>query len=537
MSAKTLGFYTTLFIIPKKGGGLQPNLCPLNRFISYSKFRMETNQTILQSLQPGDWLASLDLKDAYFHVNIRPTHRPYLRFAYDDKVYQFRVLPFGLSSAPRVFTKILAPVVSLIRQRGVRFHPYLDDCLIVAKDPKSLRSLVQIAVSTLTLAGFTVNWQKSFPDPLSESKVSRHADRHSSLFGLPSWRTGPTSWSNVHLVFQAPEVPSSKAIHETSRSNSCLSSGSPSGAGDDEAYSDCTFCPNGQPRIIPFQIQMYFLSQWSAKDHPISKRILVPVSLIPHLRFWQTKDNLLQGVPLVCSPPSVEVETDACNTGWGGRLGQLKVQGLFQGPHKRFHINCKEMLAVQFSLWALLDQVKGRSVLVKTDNIAVRQYILNQGGTGSPALCALLLKLLHWCQSQGITLSAEYIPGVQNTLSRHPVQENSCPDRVVPESLGNTSTVCPVQGTSDRSVRHCVLNKKTPVFCSWRTDPQAFHTDAMSLCWSQLLAYAFPPIALLHRVLLKAREDQIPYMLLIAPLWPSHPWYPLLLRLLIEDPV
>ena len=157
--------------------------------MAYRKFTMETNRTILQSLKPGDWLASLDLKDAYFHVPIRPSHQHYLRFAYDDKVFQFKVLPFGLSSAPRVFTKMLAPIVALIRQRSIRFHPYLDDCLIVASNPQTLRQSVQKSISILTKAGFTVNWKKSSPEPCQYLKfLGMNIDSlHSKVF-LPEDR-------------------------------------------------------------------------------------------------------------------------------------------------------------------------------------------------------------------------------------------------------------------------------------------------------------------------------------------------------------
>ena len=110
---------------------------------------METVDSIVKALKKGEWLASLDLKDAYMHVSVLPAHGPYMRFAFRNLHYQFKVLPFGLTTAPRVFTTILAPVVSLIHRQGIRFHPYLDDCLIIAKTQDHLTSHVQIALSIL----------------------------------------------------------------------------------------------------------------------------------------------------------------------------------------------------------------------------------------------------------------------------------------------------------------------------------------------------------------------------------------------------
>ena len=65
------------------------------------------------------------------HTGLRQ-HLEYFRFVIAGVVYQFRVLPFGLSTAPREFTKTLAPVLQLLRTQGVRVHAYLDDLIMLA---------------------------------------------------------------------------------------------------------------------------------------------------------------------------------------------------------------------------------------------------------------------------------------------------------------------------------------------------------------------------------------------------------------------
>ena len=65
-----------------------------------------------RALHQGQWLTSLDLKDDYFHIGIDPADRRYLRFCHNGTTWQFTVLPFGLSTSPRVFTKILKPVLA-----------------------------------------------------------------------------------------------------------------------------------------------------------------------------------------------------------------------------------------------------------------------------------------------------------------------------------------------------------------------------------------------------------------------------------------
>lgn len=89
------GFYSTFFPVPKKDGCQRPvlNLNGLNKVVWVKTFKMQTLQSIISHLPRGDWLASLDLKDAYFHVPIRAQHRPFLRFEFLGQVFQFKVLP------------------------------------------------------------------------------------------------------------------------------------------------------------------------------------------------------------------------------------------------------------------------------------------------------------------------------------------------------------------------------------------------------------------------------------------------------------
>ena len=71
----------------------------------------------------GEWFASIDLKDAYFHVPIAPHHRQFLQFAFQGHHFHFRVLPFGLSLPPRVFTRCVTAAFSPLQLRGMKILP------------------------------------------------------------------------------------------------------------------------------------------------------------------------------------------------------------------------------------------------------------------------------------------------------------------------------------------------------------------------------------------------------------------------------
>ncbi len=116
------GFYSRYFLVPKKDGGLRPilDLRRLNHALMRRSFRMITLKQIPSQIRTGDWFCSLDLKDAYFHIQIAPHHRRFLRFAFEGVAYQYAVLPFGLSLAPRTFTKCMDVALSPLRQMGIR---------------------------------------------------------------------------------------------------------------------------------------------------------------------------------------------------------------------------------------------------------------------------------------------------------------------------------------------------------------------------------------------------------------------------------
>ncbi len=98
------GFYSRYFVVPRKDGGLRPilDLWLLNRSVMCLKFRMLTVKQVVSQIRSEDWFVTIDLKYAYFHISILPSHRKFLRFAFRGKAYQYRVLPFGLTLSPEL---------------------------------------------------------------------------------------------------------------------------------------------------------------------------------------------------------------------------------------------------------------------------------------------------------------------------------------------------------------------------------------------------------------------------------------------------
>lgn len=122
-------YISTVFLRPKKDGNYRVilNLKQLNENIEYAHFKMETLCTSLRLIQPGCYMGSVALSDAYYTVNVAYPDRKYLRFIWKGTRYQYTCLPNGLSSAPRLFTKLLKPAYASLRSKGHVSAAYIAD--------------------------------------------------------------------------------------------------------------------------------------------------------------------------------------------------------------------------------------------------------------------------------------------------------------------------------------------------------------------------------------------------------------------------
>ena len=163
----SLGFYNRLFLVPKPNNWWRPilDLSTLNTFLNTESFKMETPETIRTSLQIGEWVTSIDFKDAYFHIPIHSQSRKYMRFYIQGQSYQFKALPFGLSTAPMEFTVVAKEVKLMALQRGIRIHQYLDDWLVRATSHQTCLQRTQTLVALCRELGWLVNKEKSELEP------------------------------------------------------------------------------------------------------------------------------------------------------------------------------------------------------------------------------------------------------------------------------------------------------------------------------------------------------------------------------------
>ena len=161
-------FVSTVFPVGKKDGSARVilNLSFFNDSVEERHFKMETIQDAINLMSEDCWFASVDFKHAYYSVNVAPSHRKYMCFEWDRRLWCFTVLPQGLRSAPRTFTKILKPVFASLREQGYTIIGYIDDSLLIDTHRATLQVAVQKATALFDSLGLTIHPSKSVLQPV-----------------------------------------------------------------------------------------------------------------------------------------------------------------------------------------------------------------------------------------------------------------------------------------------------------------------------------------------------------------------------------
>ena len=503
----SLGFLNRLFLVPKPNNKWRPilDLSKLNLFLKVERFKMETPETIRTSLQQGEWVTSVDFKDAYFHIPIQEQSRKYLRFHVQGRTYQFKALPFGLSTAPMEFTVLAKEVKLMAIRKGIRIHQYLDDWLVRARSLETCLQHTQILIKMCQDLGWLVNLEKSELEP------KQVFDFVGYQFDLRSGRVRPTPdrWQNlqdkVQTLLSLPACP----VRQFMSLIGLLT------ATEKQVHL-------GRLHMRP--IQWHLKNNWRVPES-LEKVIPLPRSLHPHLQWWLEEDNVLQGQPLHPVKHALQIFTDASKEGWGAHLNEFTARGSWSVPESKLHIKYLELKAVFLALKEFQDLCVDKIVLVATDNTTVVAYINKEGGMRSGPLCALLWRILTWCSQRQVTLKARHIPGHLNVIADKLSRLGQIIQTewsLLPEVF---QQICNQWHQPQIDLFATRFNHKLPQFVSPVPDSLAVAVDALTLSWDELDAYAFPPTAILGKVVEKLLDSPCKRLILIAPGWPNMPWF------------
>ena len=514
----SLGYYSRVFVVPKKDGGWRPiiNLKKLNKtFISPPPhFRMDTDKDVAFLLRPGDWAATIDLKDAYFHVSVHHRHRRFLRFGWKGKLYQYLVLPFGLGWAPFIFTMLTKPIVAFLRSRQIRVIFYLDDILVIGRSEEECRDYLNFTLHLLQFLGFLINQKKSNLVPSQNFRfLGLLWDTQSEKICLPEEKLAAIHRLSSPLLSKPPTCHALQVLlgHMTS---------------------SIPAVPLVRLHARPLQRDLAAVYK-TEKDS--KKRVLLSDFSKESLR-WILSLDIHQCMapmwPLQIESCDLEVSTDASNLGWGIHFDGRLHQGRWDADAPA-HINAKELFTLHIFLRDFLpSSILPRSLLWRTDNTTAMAYVKKEGGTISQSLLQIATQLLLLAEEKQIRILPVYVPSEENLLADAASRFQSLPDWHLNPSVFNM--ICRRWGSPVIDLFATDLSSQLPRFFAWGQSQRAEAFDALLQPWAFTLAYAFPPPALLPRTLNKIAVSQGEF-LLVVPFWPTQKWFPVLLEMNILE--
>ena len=282
----------------------------------------------------------MDLKDAYLQIPIHPDHQHLLTFRWEEKTYKFQCLPFGLSAAPRVFTKLMKPVVGFLRQIGCQLIIYLDDILLMHQEKPQLEQTTQLTCLLFKSLGLMVNQKKSILTPTQELEfLGFHLCSMSMRISIPSEKLRKIQQDAQKMLHQA-----SVLVREIARFVG-------------KTTATMRAIPLAPMHYRALQMQMNSALPLNYDQEEVLDKYNTVLLLDPtskeDLKWWEALTTSPRGATIHPPDPSITVHSDASNQGWGAVLnGQSHTGGIWSPEEANHHINYLELLAAFLAIKA-----------------------------------------------------------------------------------------------------------------------------------------------------------------------------------------
>lgn len=508
-------FISPIGAVPKKKNKwrLITDLRQLNTFSTPPKFSNEGIKVAQQLVTAGDHLITIDLKDGFFHVPVNVKHRTFLGFRWKNQYYRWAVLPFGLNASPYFFTKILRPVISYLRENSYKVIVYVDDFLLSAT-PQCINEQKHILINTLTQLGFQINFEKSSLEPSTSKK-----------------------WLGFLICSQGQNnIPEIKIPHERIHRlrkdiRRTLSKGTSTARFLARVAGQCVAMAEA---IIPAKLLLRNVYRLLATRHSWDATLILDASTIADLQWWLDALRNWNGRPIVKHSIELQLTTDASSTGWGAWINNHQAAGFWNKRLATQPSNYREMIAVLMGLHSFHEMVRGKVVQIVSDNISTVAYINNLGGPSSQ-LTDAARAIWSFAYDNKITLTATFLAGRDNTHADSLSRINPQYEWQLHPHLFDWLDRVWGPHTIDRFAT--MTTSQLDRYNSRYYDPLTEGVDALAQQnWAHENNYVNAPFRLLPRIL-DVIDKQRANATIIAPWWPSQPWFNRLKSRTIRQPI
>lgn len=478
---------------------------------------MEDYRTAIKLIDHNCYMASIDLKDAYFLVAIAKSDRIYLRFTwnskrYNNQLFEFNVLPFGLCTAPYVFTKLLKPALHYLRSLGHLSVNYIDDFLCIGNSYKSCLNNVAATQELLIKLGFLINTDKSKIHPNKKCLFLGFIfDSRNMSLTLPLEKK-----KRIKLMSNKLLNTNTCTIRELARFIGLLTSA-------------CPAVKYGWSYTKLLEREKFLALNYSDN---YSKQMILRDNIKNDLIWW--KEHIDASF---CSFQSNDyalvIFSDASTTGWGVACNNKTAHGHWKHSQSSSHINTLELLAAFYGLKIFASHLKCCNILLRIDNTTAIAYINKMGGIQFMHLNNIARDIWQWCERRSIHVFASYIQSKDNLIADFESRQeyNRDTEWELADYAFNKITLS--LGTPQFDLFASSQNHKCYRYASWKLDPNSEIIDAFTFNWKNIKFYAFPPFSLIAKVLQKIKNDKAEGIV-VVPYWPTQPWYPVWLQLLIS---
>lgn len=507
-------FVSNIFSRPKPNGKIRVilNLKTLNMFLKYEHFKMEHLDFVTELLIKDDWMCSIDLKDAYFAVPIHKSCWKFLKFRWNDKLFNYSVLMFGLSPAPRLFTRICKPILALLRSKWhMRCSMYIDDMLLMDTNKTRLEKQVADVISLFKNLGFEINVGKSVLEPYQTIRhLGFEINSCNSTINLPANKC-------IEIEQKCQELLNEKENVQIRKVAKLL--------GTIGAFAPAT----RWGKLFGRSLEKQKVKALKACHGNYDAFMAISKLTEKEISWWQSNGKQ---EPHYFGQKKYKLKlfSDASLEGWGCHNISNHAGGRWSELEKENHINWLEMKAAFFALKIFAKDLHDVNVLLNIDNTCSIAYINNQGGV-VPTLNSLANDIWLWCKTRNLWITARHIPGVKNSLADFKSRNfNDNLEWSLRQDIYDD--IVDKWGHPEVDLFASRINHKTKRYVSLEPDPNSIAVDAFAVNWSDLgLCYAFPPFNMIGKVLQKCAREKA-QLVLIVPNWPTQHWFPMVHNLM-----